>query len=107
MCDCLRALSQRAAMSYHQRAYRSPQTYKIPREYPLQIDHHYSIQAVASRRMTSLAVLVRAAAVVVGSTPCAFAQQTVPAAREIPARTLPTPTTVSPQMQRIIQAPIS
>jgi epsilon-lactone hydrolase len=39
--------------------------------------------------------------------PCAVAQPTAPAAREIPARTLPPPTTVSPQMQRIIQTPIN
>jgi epsilon-lactone hydrolase len=36
-----------------------------------------------------------------------FAQSAVPIPREVPARILPVPTTVSPQMQKIIGAPIS
>jgi epsilon-lactone hydrolase len=36
-----------------------------------------------------------------------FAQTAVPNPREVPARILPVPTTVSPQMQKIIGAPIS
>ena len=37
----------------------------------------------------------------------AGAQTAAPAAREVPARMLPVPDTVSPQMQKIIGAPIS
>jgi epsilon-lactone hydrolase len=36
-----------------------------------------------------------------------FAQTAVPIPREVPARILPVPTTVSPQMQKIVGAPIS
>jgi acetyl esterase/lipase len=40
-----------------------------------------------------------------GFSHCAAAQS--PGAREVPARTIPVPTTVSPQMQKIIGAPLS
>ena len=46
------------------------------------------------------------AALIAFSTP-AGAQTAAPAAREVPARMLPVPDTVSPQMQKIIGAPIS
>jgi epsilon-lactone hydrolase len=39
--------------------------------------------------------------------PHAVAQTAVPALREVPARNIPVPDTVSPQMQKIIAAPIS
>ena len=51
--------------------------------------------------------LACAAVAMVALTAYAFAQSTVPPAREVPARTLPVPTTVSPQMQKIIGASIN
>ena len=58
--------------------------------------------------MPMLKSFAACAAVAIGvSTPHAFAQTAMPTAREVPARLLPVPTTVSPQMQKIIGAPIS
>jgi hypothetical protein len=51
--------------------------------------------------------LVFAAVAMVALTPYALAQTTLPPAREVSARTLPVPTTVSPQMQKIIGASIN
>ena len=48
---------------------------------------------------------ISAAALAVGS-PAALAQSPEPAAREVPARNLSVPTTVSPQMQRIVNGPL-
>ena len=56
---------------------------------------------------TRHAIGLACAAVAIGVTPYALAQTTAPAAREVPARTLPVPTTVSPEMQKIIGASIS
>ena len=58
--------------------------------------------------MPMLKSFAACAAVAIGvSTPHAFAQTAMPTAREVPARPLPVPTTVSPQMQKIIGAPLS
>ncbi len=52
-----------------------------------------------------LVAAISAAALAVGS-PAALAQSPEPAAREVPARNLSVPTTVSPQMQRIVNGPL-
>jgi epsilon-lactone hydrolase len=57
-------------------------------------------------RLLALGVAVVAAAIVL-SEQYACAQTAAPGPREVPARLLPVPTTVSPQMQKIIGAPIS
>jgi len=44
---------------------------------------------------------------IVVATPSAFAQTTAPGARELPAHSVPVPDTVSPQMQKIIAAPLT
>jgi monoterpene epsilon-lactone hydrolase len=59
-----------------------------------------------SLRLLALGVAVVAAAIVL-SEQYACAQTAAPGPREVPARLLPVPTTVSPQMQKIIGAPIS
>src|SRR5262249_51136426 len=63
------------------------------------------ISHCSTLRMKSLGTAVAGALIAyIGSNSHVVAQ---PAPREVPARTLPAPTTVSPQMQRIIQAPIN
>ncbi len=51
--------------------------------------------------------LVPVCAIACAALPFMAGAQSTPDAREIPARVLPAPTTVSPQMQKIIGAPIS
>jgi monoterpene epsilon-lactone hydrolase len=58
---------------------------------------------VTYRLFIGLAYFVAAVAVL---TPQTMAQTTDSGAREVPARTVPVPTTVSPQMQKIIGAPL-
>lgn len=41
------------------------------------------------------------------STPHAIAQTPTPGPREVPAKTVPVPDTVSPQMQKLIAAPLT
>jgi hypothetical protein len=84
-------------MPYHQESSRRKYQQTSPED-KLQLNHH-SFRTIAKPRPASLAfALVGAAAVVAASGPGALAQQTAPAAREVPARALPAPTTVSPQM---------
>jgi hypothetical protein len=52
----------------------------------------------------SLTYLVTAIAL---SAPHAIAQTPAPAPREVPAKTVPVPDTVSPQMQKLIAAPLT
>src|SRR5262249_60073942 len=54
---------------------------------------------------TSLTLCLFTAAIVVAAAP-ALAQTPAPGAREVPARSVPVPDTVSPQMQKIIAAPL-
>jgi monoterpene epsilon-lactone hydrolase len=49
---------------------------------------------------------VAVAAAFIALAPGVMAQQTELAPREVPARTLPVPSTVSPQMQKLIAAPL-
>src|ERR1700704_2417213 len=58
-------------------------------------------------RMTIGAQLRRSLSVVFVVTMSSHALAQSPSAREVPARTIPVPETVSPQMQRIVGAPIS
>ena len=54
-----------------------------------------------------VAVRVCLAATIALSVPHAFAQTPAPGPREVPAKTLPVPDTVSPQMQKLIAAPLT
>jgi acetyl esterase/lipase len=68
--------------------------------------HSGSSVVHVSHRLLAVGLAFIAAAIVL-SEQHVGAQTAVPGPREVPARTLPVPTTVSPQMQKIIGAPIS
>jgi epsilon-lactone hydrolase len=65
------------------------------REHPMQLPRRQFLHPAAAGVMIVLSVQY------------GFAQSAVPNPREVPARILPVPTTVSPQMLKIIGAPIS
>ena len=58
-----------------------------------------------SHRLVAGAVAIAIAIIL--STPPGIAQTPTPGPREMPARTIPVPDTVSPQMQKIIAAPLT
>src|SRR5215831_21340289 len=69
-------------------------------------DQMESSSAASSLMMEySWALGLTVAAIAVAALP-AFAQTAAPGAREVPARSVPVPDTVSPQMQKIIAAPL-
>src|SRR4029453_4178493 len=72
-----------------------------------QLNHRRPSAPFAPRCMRPAFRLACIAAAMGLSTLPALAQPAGPDPRDVPAGTLPAPTTVSPQMQRIIQAPIS
>jgi epsilon-lactone hydrolase len=67
---------------------------------------HIHVSAIHSALCARLALAsAGVAAAIMLYAPCAVAQNTAPGSRDLPARTIPVPDTVSPQMQKLIAAP--
>lgn len=69
---------------------------------------HVQISAIHSALCARLALApASVTAAIILCAPYAVAQTTAPGPRDLPARTIPVPDTVSPQMQKLIAAPLS